>query len=296
VEGDTLEWQHLPALKVDPGDPMASWLSTLSVTEPEARMQALFQAPQETVEVRLDLARTAIAAGRRDVADGAVAQVLREDAWEWRAVWVSGLAALADDDAPGARSSFNAVYGQVPGELAAKLALAVACERSDALDVAASLYMVCARTDANYTAPAAFGLTRIREARGDVDGALAALDLVPSTSRAYVEARRQRARLLAASGRGLSALSDALGSIESVTIDPLDRARLRTDVLQSALDIVQKQGPQESVKIAGVPAADRQLRDALERAYRDLAALTPAGEERVALVDQANTVRRWTWR
>jgi serine/threonine-protein kinase PknG len=87
-----------------------------------------------------------------------------------------------------------------------------------------------------------------------------------------------------------------LGSIESVTIDPLDRARLRTDVLQSALVIVQDQGPKESVQIAGVPAAERPLRDALERAYRDLAALTPAGNERVALVDQANTVRRWTLR
>ena len=56
------------------------------------------------------------------------------------------------------------------------------------------------------------------------------------------------------------------------------------------------EGPQESVEIAGVPAADRPLRDALERAYRDLAALTPAGEERVSLVDRANTVRRWTLR
>jgi serine/threonine-protein kinase PknG len=87
-----------------------------------------------------------------------------------------------------------------------------------------------------------------------------------------------------------------LGSIESVTIDPLDRARLRTDVLQSALDIVQDQGPQDSVEIAGVPATDRPLRDALERAYRDLAVLTPPGDERVALVDRANTVRRWTLR
>ncbi len=296
VEGDTLEWQHLPALKVDTGDPMAAWLSALSVTEPAARMQALFGAPQESAEVRLALARTAIAAGRRDIAEGAVAQLLRDDPWEWRAVWVQGMAALADGDNAGARSSFNAVYGQVPGELAAKLALAVACERSDAPDVAEALYTVCARTDANYIAPAAFGLARIRTARGDLDGALAALDLVPSTSRAYVQARGDRARLLAASGRGLAALSDALGSIESVTIDPVDRARLRTGVLQSALDIVEDQGPQESVEIAGVPAADRPLRDALERAYRDLAALTPAGDEKVALVDRANAVRRWTLR
>ncbi len=295
VEADTLDWKHLPALKPDSGDPMAAWLSALSVTEPSDRLNALYAAPQETVEVRLEMARTAMAAGRPEVADGVVTKVLQDDPWEWRAVWVSGLAALAADDDAGARAAFNAVYGQVPGELATKLALAYACERSGEDDVAESLYTVCARTDANYTAPAAFGLARIRRARGDLDGALAALDLVPATSRGYVEARRQRATLLAASGRGLPALSDALGSIDSVTIDPLDRARLRAEVLDAALTVVVDKGPQDKVLIDGVPARPKPLRDAVERAYRDLAALTSAHDERVRLVDRANTVRNRTW-
>ncbi|HVN11743.1 MAG TPA: tetratricopeptide repeat protein [Kineosporiaceae bacterium] len=296
VEADTIDWRHLPALKVDSGDPMAAWLSALSVTDPVDRMNALYAAPQDTVEVRLDLARTAIAAGRPEVADGALTQILHDDPWEWRAVWVSGLSALAAGDDAAARAAFNAVYGQVPGELAPKLALALACERSAEYDVAEALYTVCARTDANYTAPAAFGLARIRTTRKDLDGALAALDLVPATSRGYVEARRQRAALLAGSGRGLVALSDAMGSIESVTIDPVDRARLLTGVLDAALDVVTTKGAQEKVLIAGVPAKEAPLRDALEHAYRDLAALTPAGDERVRLVDQANSVRRWTLR
>jgi serine/threonine-protein kinase PknG len=296
VESDVLDWKHLPALKVDSGDPMAAWLSALSVTEPGDRLAALYGAPEETVEVRLEMARTAIAAERAEVADGVLTKVLRDDPWEWRAVWVSGLSSLAADDEASARASFNAVYGQVPGELAAKLALAFACERSGEDDVAESLYTVCARTDANYTAPAAFGLARIRRARGDLDGALAALDLVPATSRGYVEARSQRAVLLAGSGRGLAALSDALGSIDTVTIDPLQRARLVTGVLDAALTVVVDQGPQEKVTIAGVPAQEAPLRDALERAYRELAALSPAGGERVRLVDRANAVRRWTLR
>jgi serine/threonine-protein kinase PknG len=296
VEADTLDWRHLPALKTDSGDPMAAWLSALSVTDPGDRLNALYAAPQDTVEVRLELARTAIAAGRPEIADGALTQILHEDPWEWRAVWVSGLSALASDDEAAARSAFNAVYGQVPGELAPKLALAFACERTGEDDVAESLYTVCVRTDANYTAPAAFGLARIRTARQDLDGALAALDLVPATSRGYVEARRQRAALLAASGRGLAALSDAMGSIESVTIDPFDRAHLLTGVLDAALGVVTTKGPQEQVRIAGVPAQEASLRDALEHAYRELAALTPPGEDRVRLVDRANAVRRWTLR
>jgi serine/threonine-protein kinase PknG len=295
VESDVLDWKHLPALKVDSGDPMAAWLSALSISEPQARLDALYRAPQETVEVRLEIARTAIAAGRPEIADGIITKVLQDDPWEWRAVWVSGLTALGAGDVASARAAFNAVYGQVPGELAAKLALAYACERSGEDDVAESLYTVCARTDANYTAPAAFGLARIRRSRGDLDGALAALDLVPSTSRGYVEARRQRATLLAASGRGLPALSDALGSIDSVTIDPLDRARLRAEVLDAALTTVLDKGPQEKVLIDGVPATQRPLRDAVERAYRDLAALTSTHDERVRLVDRANTVRNRTW-
>ncbi|HYJ75904.1 MAG TPA: tetratricopeptide repeat protein [Kineosporiaceae bacterium] len=295
VESDVLDWKHLPALKVDSGDPMSAWLSALSISEPQARLDALYRAPQETVEVRLEIARTAIAAGRPEIADGIITKVLQDDPWEWRAVWVSGLTALGAGDVASARAAFNAVYGQVPGELAAKLALAYACERSGEDDVAESLYTVCARTDANYTAPAAFGLARIRRSRGDLDGALAALDLVPSTSRGYVEARRQRATLLAASGRGLPALSDALGSIDSVTIDPLDRARLRAEVLDAALTTVLDKGPQEKVLIDGVPATQRPLRDAVERAYRDLAALTSTHDERVRLVDRANTVRNRTW-
>ena len=83
---------------------------------------------------------------------------------------MSGLVALARRQTAEAQSAFNAVYGQVPGELAPKLALAFACETGGDTDVAESLYVVCARTDANYIAPAAFGLARIRSGRGDVAG------------------------------------------------------------------------------------------------------------------------------
>ena len=43
-------------------------------------------------------------------------------------------------------------------------------------------------------------------------------------------------------------------------------------------------------------AEEPSLRDGLERAYRELAALTDGREEGVRLVDEANKVRRWTWR
>jgi len=158
------------------------------------------------------------------------------------------------------------------------------------------VYVVCARTDANYIAPAAFGLARIRSGRGDVQGAVRALDLVPATSRAFTQARRSRAGLLAGSGDGLPSLAAALDSIESLTIDPLDRSRFRVEVLTAALDLVESHGADPTVVIAGRPAAEPALRDGLEAAYRELAGHTSSRDERTHLVDRANAVRRWTLR
>jgi serine/threonine-protein kinase PknG len=292
----TLDWRQLPRLAVDSSDPQTGWLATVSVEQPTARLELLEQAPASSPEVLLETGRTALQAGRPDVVDRVIAEMLTEDPWEWRAVWLQGLKALHDNDGGGAQAAFNAVYGQVPGELAPKLALALACETSGELDVAESLYATCARSDATYTAPAAFGLARIRGARSDLDGAVAALDLVPSTSRAFTEARRQRAELLAASGRGLPALAAALESVRGVSIDPLDRASLTTTVYDAALRDVLDSGPQPAVKIGSHPATEDGLRDGLELAYRQLAALTPDREECVQLVDAANQARRWTLR
>jgi serine/threonine-protein kinase PknG len=260
------------------------------------RLAALDGAPANSPEVLLARSRAALEAGQLDRVDEAVRALLADDPWEWRAVWMSGLVALARRQTAEAQSAFNAVYGQVPGELAPKLALAFACETGGDADVAESLYVVCARNDANYIAPAAFGLARIRSGRGDVAGAVRALDLVPGTSRAFTPARRRRAGLLAASGGGLPSLAAALDSIDSLTIDPADRSQFRVEVLSAALGLVESHGADTTVLIAGRPAAEPALRDGLEAAYRELASHASSREERVHLVDQANEVRRWTLR
>lgn len=299
VSGDTLTWRNLPRLRVDDADPQAAWLQSVSITDPATRLTALQNAPGTSTEVLLAQADTAVEAGRFDVAASCVAAILADDPWEWRAVWMSGLAALASGDAPQAQAAFNAVYGQVPGELAPKLALALACELGGQPDVAESMYLTCLRTDANYTAPAAFGLARIRAERrtagqGELAAAIAALDLVPPTSRSYVAARRQRAELLVQHGQGLDAYAAALDSVQGVTLEPRDRVQLRIDALSAALAEVSKSGARDGVRVGDVPAKPDALRDGLERAYRDLASMTDERSDRVRLVDEANRVRRWT--
>ena len=267
ITSEALEWNELPALRVDTSDPQYAWLSNISVDDPEKRLDQLREAPAATAEVRLAQAHAALELRRRDLVEQIVNEMLVEDPWEWRAVWVAGLSALDAGDFASAQSSFNAVYGQVPGELAPKLALALACERGGEGDIAEGLYQTCASTDANYVAAAAFGMARIRAARGDVSGAVQALDLVPSTSRSYPEARRLRAVQLYESGHGLPALAQAMDSISGVRLDPREQSELTAQILERAIAEVDKNGSKTDVKI-GPYAAERG--DAARRVGGDL--------------------------
>ena len=296
ITSEALEWDELPVLRVDTSDPQYAWLSNVSVEDPEERLAELRTAPEATAEVRLAEARAGLELRRRDVVDQIVNDMLTDDPWEWRAVWVGGLAALDAGDFESAQSSFNAVYGQVPGELAPKLALALACERGGEGDIAEGLYQTCASTDANYVAAAAFGMARIRAGRGDVPGAVQALDLVPSTSRSYPEARRLRALQLYESGRGLPALSQAMDSIDGVQLDPRDRGELTAQILERAISEVGKNGATTHAKVGAYEAQEDSLRDGLEETYRQLAGIETNEARRYALVDKANAVRRWTLR
>ena len=104
----------------------------------------------------------------------------------------------------------------------------------------------------------------------------------------------QRAGQLAASGRGLPALSEAMRSVDSLTLDAKDRATLLVGVLDVALDEVRAKGARPDILIAGVPAAEPSLRQRLESGYRELAGYADDREDMVALVDKANSVRNWT--
>jgi serine/threonine-protein kinase PknG len=286
-----LLWDELPTLRVDPADAAAAWLAAVSVADPAARLSALKKAPNQTVEVQLAEIRAYIESGDGARAAKLIEAVLADNPWEWRAVWMSGLAALAAGDAQAATTAFNAVVGQVPGELAPKLALAVACEGAADDEVAEQLYATCTVVDAAYVAPAAFGLARVRERRNDLAGALAALDLVGPMSSAYVSARCARAEMLSKPGRSLSDLADAVTSIDAISLDARDRQTYLVRALELALHEVLTNGDRVSVKVAGYPATEYDLRLGAELAYRQLAALTERADERVRLVDAANRIR-----
>ena len=294
ISSDALTWDELPALRPDTSDAQYAWLSNVSADDPRERLTALAAAPEATPEVGLARALAALELGDRGQVELVVKEMLAADPWEWRAVWLSGLAAMQAQNYRASQQAFNAVYGQVPGELAPKLALGLACELGGEADLAERLYQTCASTDANYVAPAAFGMARVRAARGDIGAAVAALDLVPPTSRSFTEARRLRALHLYESADSLPVLSQAMSSIDGVRLDQVEKAELTGQILERALRLVQTAGPNAQVKIGNYPADDASLRDGLEQTYRALAGAAPTEVERYAMVDKANGVRRWT--
>ncbi len=289
-----LDWDQLPALREDTSDAQYAWLTSLAPVSPEERLEQLKKAPEDTAEVRIWRARAALEAQQGEEALAQSSAMLQADPWEWRALWVSGLAALQQEKWDDAASAFNAVYKQVPGELAPKLALALACEKGDRSQVAAEFYNTCAETDAAYVAPSAFGMARIRAEMGDTDGAVAALDLVPPTSRGYGESRQLRAEvLLRGSGDDLMRLAAAMTSVESAGLEPYDRAKLSSKILGRALEVVTSKGP-GTVRIGSYEAKEPALRDGLEASYRILAREAQDRDTQVLMVGRANAVRNWT--
>ncbi|WP_404391373.1 tetratricopeptide repeat protein [Humibacillus xanthopallidus] len=287
------DWRNLPSLRRDPHDALVGWLQTVNGTASE-RLERLMHPPKTSTEVLLERARTALDAGKRDTAETTASELLRADPWEWRAVWIQGLAALERGDARGAQASFNAVYGQVPGELAPKLALAHACEKAGDDAVAENLYIACARTDATYVPMAAFGLARIRAARKDVDGAVSAYRLVPPQSSAFRTARAGLAELLTRSNRGLPDLAEAMRTLEDTSMTARRKAEVTTLIYREALASVQSSGNKADVHIGPHKATPTNLRLGLEDSLRELAKRTPDLDERVSLVDEANAIRPWS--
>ncbi len=328
TSASALTWAQLPGLRPDTTDPQYAWLSGVgSEDDPAKRLEDLGNAPEVTAEVLLARAETALSMDDPGLVHEIAAELLVQDPWEWRALWVDGLAAMQSEDWDPAKASFNAVYQQIPGELAPKLALAVACERGGQPDVAERLYLSCAETDAAYVAPASFGMARIRADRGDTLGAVAALDQVPKTSRGFTESRQLRVEVLlaesggrgaqvghggqgaqggngpSAGGQHLAVLDQAMRSLDSVRLDPGTHHRFVVRILEQALPIVEGapgnsgQSGQPGAMVASigaVGATEREVRAGLETAYRALARESTELDERVNLVNHANAVRSWS--
>jgi serine/threonine-protein kinase PknG len=298
------DWRILPRAQVASDDPSAGYLATIAATDPHQLMAQLRAAPERTVEVDLRLAAAMIDAGELADAEELLATIEAAYEWEWRAAWYRGVLELARGGQQQALQGFTTVYHAVPGELAPKLALGLACEWAGDIAQAARWYETVSRTDPSVTS-ASFGLARCRLELGDRAGALAAYERVPDSSSGHVDAQTARIRCLGA-GTGLGAASRldelrAAGSIlQALPVEAETRERLTAELLEAALELVAVNGTGNGLgngdaSLLGHRLADRDLRFGLERSYRALARRASSRSERIRLVDQANRARPRTW-
>ncbi len=315
LEDDTIvdaDWRSLPTPKVSPDDQGAPFLYDLPELSPEATIRLIDEglasgSAPDTIEVRLRRAREMIDAGQTP--SDILRSVEHFDPWDWRVKWyrsVMSLAAMQSGKvnnspelvslAVQAAEDFSQVWTDLPGELAPKLAVALAAELAGEYGRAAQLYAEVIGVDSSYVS-AAFGLARSRAAIGDRNGAVEAYRAVPASSATYTEAQVASARVLVGTNTAAAPthadLSEASRTIRAARIDATAKSELAAEILEQALGgVVAGTIPEdESAKVFGNPLTEDGLRSSLETAYRDLARVAETAEERFSLVDKANSVR-----
>jgi len=328
----------MPMPQVDRADPAAGYLATLAGLDSAQRAAALVGAGSGDAAMPAEVAtsaerRLALACAQLDVGDYAgagttLADLAAEDPSDWRIAWTDGLrrlalsdagpaaadGAAAAADAAAARGAFDAVYDELPGELAPKLALGFAAEAAGDTASAARYFKLVWTVDQSYIS-AAFGLARACLATGDRPAAIAALAAVPETSSYHAAAQIAAVRILVSSGVDHDDLRQASGRLGRLALDEARRQQLTVEILRAALGWAttgqappsgqaqgQGQGSGRGLArastdglILGCEPNERSLRFGLERGYRALARLTSDRSRRIELVDLANAVRPKTW-
>jgi serine/threonine-protein kinase PknG len=304
----------LPAPLADGTDPAAGYLATLAGLPSEQQAAALVAAVageggvppavSASPETRLALVRALVAVGDADGAAVRLAEFAAVDPADWRVAWYTGLRELAGGHPDRARAAFSAVYDELPGELAPKLALGFASEAAGDMAAARHYFQLVATIDRSCVS-AAFGAARACLASGDRVGAIAAVAAVPESSSHHAAAQIAAIRLLVGVGDGISVvdLRQADGRLGGLALDALRREQLTVEILRAALDWVATSPP--DTRRRGEPSADqpilgcapneRALRLGLERGYRALASLIPDQARKIELVDMANSIRPRTW-
>ena len=261
----------------------ATWPRSPGSTPPSerprcpARSRATRPSPPRSprsAETRLALARAQLDVGDYDGAGATLADLAAEDPADWRIAWTDGLRQLAAGEAgtdpaaaEAARAAFSAVYDDLPGELAPKLALAFAAEAAGDAASAARYFKLVWTVDRSCIS-AAFGLARACLAIGDRPAAIAALAAVPETSSYHAAAQIAAVRILVSSGMTGDDLQQASGRLGRLTLDEARRQQLTVEILRAALGWAEDSGR------APARIARRRPHPRL-RAERALAALRP---------------------
>jgi serine/threonine-protein kinase PknG len=295
----------LPVPVVDLTDPGAAVLATTSGTPPAQLEQALMlasrgvlQGNRSSVEIPLRLVRASLELGAAADAEERLDELQSVVPGDWRLPWYGGQCALLQGEFDRAAADFDAVLAMLPGELGPKLAIAATAELRAAHEQATRYYETIWRTEHTYYS-AAFGLARERARAGDRANAIAPLDEVPVSSAHFTAAGVAAIEILfdgrSAENLDEQTLVDAGERAAALTLESASkRATLRLRVLGAALDWLRAGHEATAPRLLDANFDEPGIKAGMERCYRELARHSTDVWERIALVENANSVRPWT--
>lgn len=290
-------------IRVDLEDPGADVLLSMSNIRDNARLIAQLQNvarhERDSIEIPLRLALAMIQTGDYHNASAVLNSLEPKVPHDWRIAWYRGLSQLHQGLGAAASAAFDAVYTELPGEPAAKLALALSAEIAGDDAQAIPLYDLVSSTDPSF-ATAAFGLARCLRRNARRAEAADAYRRVPPSSSLYIRAQTALAAVLASANPTPPAADDlcmASSVLEALATEGIEQIRLRAQVLETTLDLLKSQvmPADRSRVLFGQPLTETPLRFALEKTLRQMARLENNRDRQIALIDKANAARPWTW-
>ena len=293
----------LPDLKLDLQDPAFNMIESAFILNEPLRRQAIFeQAKAEfphSVEAPLRIANCLIENRQFDLAESELSKLYQQDPYDWRIAWLKGKLLLAQYRAQEALPYFDAVYSEIPGELAPKLALALASELSGDLNTAIRFYDLVSRVDPGYTA-ASFGLARCLVFQQNKKGAVEAYNRIPPESTSYTDAVAGMVTTLLHSEPeqpDKEAFLQAAEALKTIALDNYIALRLQADLMMAALRQIESGSLpfDQNITLLDVPLLENELRNNLESTLRQCARFAPTDDDRISLIDEANKIRRYTW-
>ncbi len=305
ASGARLSGSDLPDLKPHSEDPATPFLAELVGLEPQRVLDALEAEVgsgrvTDTPALRLRQVQSHLDLGAHDVARRLLSEIRAADPWDWRVSWFEGLLLLAEGHGAAAVTEFDRVRTDVAGELAPKLAAAMAAEQSGDPVEAVALYRLVVAVDPGFVT-AIFGLARCEAQTGNLDAAIASLAAVPVSSAARAAALEQTAAWLlqrSASRHNLGDAVDAAAAVEQAAVDARRRGELMVGVLEQVLSgmVSGSLVAVPSAELFGHPSTEAGVRRVLSRTLTELARTSSDRAERLRLVDRANAVRlRTLW-
>ncbi|MEU6859123.1 tetratricopeptide repeat protein [Glycomyces sp. NPDC046736] len=283
----------LPTPMIDLSDPMAAFLATLQATDAGGILAELNSAPRQSPEVQMRRVQTLVNAGDLHQAAAALDQFAQREGNTWQVTWMRALISLLAGDFHTAAAHFDAVYSHLPGEFAPRLALAACAELAGRRDLALPHYTRIWTCDHRFVS-AAYGRARLLDLEGNSTDAISTLHQVPKTSAQYGIAQTaaiQTALHSRTSPPSLLDMHHMAGRLDELKLEPRRRHLVSTRILHLALETVQRTGPAHEPRVFGAQPEERELRFALERAYRDLAHACTRREDQVYYFDLANRHR-----